>query len=159
MIPHTLWRKARICGDDGFYMLRYVHLAEKEPFVKLLDMLGAKVNSTMMSNNQVRYYDHKILEQKFIKYLKTFCSASFGVASMPMRPQEEDDYAQKVEFYIAFREKKDLFKFALRFGGDRTRWWRSGLSFTIIGEDGDPYVFANAGDKWNKEDPHGYIRP
>ena len=159
MKPGKLYKKARVRGDDGFVMLRYVFVCEKENFISLMEKLNANVDHSDWSNRQFRYVDMRMLERQLIKYLKPFCSDSFGVATHALHPSEEDDYKTKVAFYIAFRSKKDLFKFNMKFGGQRRRWWRSHLDFNLIATADDPYVFCSAGEKWNREDPHGYLRP
>ena len=125
----------------------------------LMKKLNANIDCSDWSNKQFRYVDMRMLERQLIKYLKPFCADSFGVASHALQPSEEDDYKTKVALYVAFRSKKDLFKFNMKFGGLRRRWWRSHINFTVVATADDPYVFCSAGEKWNREDPHGYLRP
>lgn len=157
MKPAGLHKNAAIKGDDGFTMVKYIHIAEPEPFHTLMEILG--IDKEELSKRKIRHYDSKAIERCFVYYLKDFCADTFGVGSLPLRPVEEDNYTQKVAIYIAFRSKKDLFKFSLKVSCKRTRWWGSALAFTIITTEDDPYVYKKAGEKWNKEDPYGFIRP
>lgn len=152
MKPAKLHVGVRIRGDDGFIMAKYMYSQDKENFDKLMGLLKVE-------NPKARIWDTAYLQKKFTNYLKGFCSDGFCIGTSNCMPKQEDDYKQWVEFYVGFRSKKDLFKFNIRFAAKRTRWWKSTTPFTVIGVKGDPYVPAKAGDKWNKEDPHGFIRP
>ena len=159
MKPGKLYKGARIVGDDGFVMAKITHKCNIESNKKLMEMVGASGDVLTRNGAPKDWIDERTLQKVFIKYLKEFCSNSFGVAISALRPVGDDDWAHKVAIYICFRERKDLFKFSMRFGAKRIRWWRSNLSFTIIGTEDETYEKRHAGDKWNKEDPHGYLRP
>jgi len=154
-----LYMKARIKGDDGFVMAKHILVCNEENVKNLIKMLGVEVDTSEWHPRQFEYVDVRLMDKLFIGHLKDFCADTFGVASYPMRPTEEDDYVHKICFFLAFRSRKDLFKFCMKFASKRTRWWSSSIGFTILATDDDPYEKTPAGEKWNKEDPHGFIRP
>lgn len=157
MKPGKLYTSARIQGGDGFIFARYIYKVDEDEFKALMDMLGFKITATMMTNNMIRYYDPRLLQSKFIKYLKTFCADGFCIATQILASQQDDDFAQKMSVLVGFRSQKDLFKFNLRFGAKRIKTWRSDLLFTAILTVDDPYDPRPGGEKWNREDPNGFL--
>ena len=154
MKPGKLHLNARIRGSDGFSMCKFVYVCNQENFDNLMDSFKAqKINSPHIC------YDSRYISRKLIEFLKDFCSDGFCVAHTKIPPSEKDDYQIRNAFFIGFRNQKDLFKFSMKFRAKRILWWASGLSFTVVGTTDDKYVKAVAGEKWNKEDPHGFIEP
>ena len=153
MIPGRLHTKCRIRGDDGFVMAKYLYVAEPEPFVKILEML--KVQNPPQAHN---CHDVKYVESRFKRYLRGFCADSFCLGNKAVYPTEDDGFKTKYEIYIGFRSKKDLFKFNMRFGAKRIKWWNSTTHFTVVATADDPYRKSVSGENWNREDPQGFIR-
>ncbi len=145
--------KTRLKSTDGFVMCKLNYAVEPESFPKLLKAL--RLESGIYPKNA--YYMDKVIQSIFVKYMRKFCKDSFAVAVHTEYPTKEDDYRQNKSIYLAFRSEKELFKFIMKIGAKRTRWWRSGLSFTFVGREDDPFEKRHAGENWNYEDPQDMI--
>lgn len=104
------------------------------------------------------HYMTLVIKSVFVRYMREFCTDSFAIGIEDVWPTQEDDYAQKKAIYIAFRSEKELFKFIMKIGAKRTRWWKSGLSFTYVGKEDDPFEGHHAGENWNYEDPQDMLQ-
>jgi len=152
-MTRKLIQKTRIKGTDGFVVCKLIYVVKPENFDSLIKTLKLEGKSYPKDS----YYMQDVIKNCYMRYMRKFCTDGFAVAIDSIYPTAEDDYQQKNAIYIAFRSEKELFKFIMKMGARRTRWWKSSLAFTFVGKEDDPFQGRQAGENWNYEDPQDMI--
>jgi hypothetical protein len=170
IIPYrrgAAYKSVCIRGSDKFILLSHMLVFNEEEYLRIADIVGRKEEAEHLcqqyhTNNAAMltasahawawapppWQQGRGLcgAMELIRaYLYENSISSFGVSTASFMP------------ILAFRDKKDYFKYALKFGDTtRIRLWDSGLKFWVFIDENDPVPFENrSAEDWNQSDPKG----